>query len=102
MVQESYLLVYRKLSQLKKEEAFMGWLCRLGRHAAYRFRDTNPEHLELKSLAGTKTAPQERVLSAMVLQQALNQLTWKDREVLVLRELLFLSYSEISVALAMA
>lgn len=95
VVQESYLLVYRKLQQLKDPEAFLGWLCRLVLHVAYRFSKKHPQTKELPDhIVGEDRT--DSVVDALVLKRALDGLHHKDRDVLVLRELLGLNYEEIS------
>ena len=98
VLQESYLLAYRKLSQLKDPDALIGWLCRLVLHVSYRYKKRHPllEELPEQLQVQEKT---DDVLQAIVLRKALNGMHTKDRDVLVLRELLGLSYEDISHAL---
>lgn len=98
VVQESYLLVYRKLQQLKDPGAFVGWLCRLILHVAGRFSKKHPETKELPEHISSDDRT-DSLLDALVLKRALDGLHHKDRNVLVLRELLGLSYEDISQAL---
>ena len=95
VVQESYLLVYRKLQQLKEPEAFLGWLCRLILHVAYRFSKKHPHTKQLPEHIGGDDRT-DSVVDTLVLKRALDGLHHKDRDVLVLRELLGLNYEDIS------
>lgn len=95
VLQESYLLAYRKLGQVKKPEAFMSWLCRLVLHVAYRFKKKNPRMEEIpEEVSGAEET--EAVVDSLVLEKALGELKNKERNLLILRELLQLSYDEIS------
>ena len=95
VLQESYLLAFRKLGQLKKPEVFLSWFCRLVLHAAYRHKKKNPHVNALpEDQAGEEMT--EPLLSSMVLRKALDRLKPKEKELLVLRELLQLSYDEIA------
>lgn len=97
-LQESYLLVFRKLPQLKNPEAFTGWLSRLVLHVCYRMKDRQKEEAELPENVPEPRSP-DRVVDNLALRQALNRLQPRDRDVLILRELLGLPYEEISFAL---
>lgn len=98
VLQESYLLVFRKIAQVKRPEAFMGWLCRLVMHVAYRYNKKYPETDELPTIADAKDGS-SALLDSLVLRAALKELKKKDQELLVLRELLSFSYEEIAQVL---
>lgn len=98
VLQESYLLVFRKIQQVHKPEAFMGWLCRLVLHICYRHKKKNPIEGEVPEQV-SQTARPEAVLDSIVLSRALDKLRAKDRNLLILRELVGLSYEELSGAL---
>lgn len=98
VLQESYLLVFRKLPQLQKTEAFLGWFSRLVLGVSYdllRKIKTPPEKQEPEASRDHA----EAVVSQLVLRRALDMLQRKDRDILILRELLDLNYEEIAVAL---
>lgn len=97
-IQESYLLVFRKLPTLQKPEAFIGWLSRLVLHVCYRMASkvTSDEELTERSAASEQT---DQLVDALVLRQAMGRLQQKDRDVLILREILGLSYEEVSYSL---
>ena len=97
-VQESFLLAYRKLPQLKAPEAFLGWLGRLTLHVCYAIKKKRPSELPLSEAVPAQASP-EGVLDGLVLRTALGRLHTRDREVLILREMLGLSYEEVAVAL---
>lgn len=97
-LQESYLLVYRKLSQLREPEAFRGWFSRLVLHVCYGMaRQQKGEQALPEELPQADAT--ESVLAALALRQALARLERKDRDVLILREILELSYEEVGLAL---
>jgi RNA polymerase sigma-70 factor (ECF subfamily) len=97
-LQESYLLVFRKLPQLKAPEAFTGWLSRLVLHVCYRIRSKHPREDELTEQASV-SEPTASLVDGLALRQALRRLHQRDRDVLILREMLALSYEEIAYAL---
>lgn len=97
-LQESYLLVFRKLPQLKETAAFKGWFSRIVLRVCYdikrksKFNESIPEHLEAKE----KT---DSIVNAIALRNALNRLPAQQRDLLVMREVLGLTYEELSFAL---
>lgn len=101
-VQESYLQVFRKLKAVKEPEAFRGWLGRLVLHTCYRMGKRDKRTSELQEEEKSQTDPTEVALNSLALRQALGQLKTSDREILILRELLGLSYEEVSYALGLA
>jgi RNA polymerase sigma factor (sigma-70 family) len=96
--QESYLLVLRKLGQLRKPEAFIGWLTRIVLHVCYDLRRDERTELEFSEDASSPDHS-DTVLAGISIHRALHQLHRTDREVLILRELLELSYEEVAGAL---
>ena len=99
-VQESYLLVYQKLPQLREPEAFLGWLSRLVLHTCYRFQRKEREEVPLPEQELPAPDTTERALTTLHLRQALSRLKQDDRNLLMLRELLSLSYEEVAYALS--
>lgn len=97
-LQESYLLVFRKLPQLKTPEAFTGWLSRLVLHVCYRIRSQHPREDKLSEQASI-SEPTASLVDGLTLRQALSRLHQSDRDVLILREMLALSYEEIAYTL---
>ena len=98
-VQESYLLAYRKLKQLKAPEAFLAWLCRLVLHTSQRISKKNKPFLELAEGLTAGTEQTEQALDSLALRQALTRLPQRDRDVLITRDLLEFSYSEVAYIL---
>lgn len=97
-VQEGYLLICRKLKQLKKPEAFKAWFSRILLHVCYETcRRTKPTEELVEELP--EESRTEHILNALTLRQALDRLTKTDRDVLILRELTGLSYEELSYTL---
>lgn len=98
VVQETYLVAYRKLHHLRDAEAFQAWLVRIALHVTYALRKKTPllaePDQEVPSPDSTVAASHR-----LDLKTALNQLKEDDRNILILREMLQLSYEEISVAL---
>ena len=94
-VQESYLIVYRKLHHLQKPEYFQAWLARIVLHVCYQLRRKAPPlavmHDQLPGSDSTAS-----VAAKLDLRAALEQLKEDDRDILVLREFLSFSYEEIS------
>ncbi len=100
-VQESYLLVFQKLRQLKDPAAFRGWLSRLVLHTCYRIAKKRPNELELPSEEVEAPDQSQSVIDSLFLKQGLSRLQPKDRDILILRELLGLSYEEVAFALSL-
>jgi RNA polymerase sigma-70 factor, ECF subfamily len=98
-VQESYLLVFRKLPQLRDTGAFRGWLCRLVLHTCYRMQSKQKDTAELKDSQAQVTDESDTLVDSIYLRQGLMRLKKSDREILVLRELLGLSYEETAFAM---
>ena len=96
--QESYLLVLRKLGQLKTPEAFISWFSRIVLHVCYDLRKGKAREVDL---AEHHSAPDhaDSVSANVSVHRALAQLQREDRELLILRELLELSYEEVATAL---
>lgn len=97
-VQESYLLVFRRLGQLRNREAFIGWLSRIVLHVSYRMKKKNPEAAKFPEEISSGDHSQN-VADSVTLRTALEQLNQNDREVLILHELVGLSHGEIAYAL---
>ena len=101
-LQEVYLKVYQNLSQLREPKAFKGWFCRiLSNHCAKMRRKRPTDYLEDLS---PSQQPQQASLEGEVetrleVRQAFGRLSDTDQEVLALREVLDLSYEEISTTL---
>lgn len=98
VLQESYLLVYRKLALLKKPESFINWFARLVLHTSYNFvrREKKTDVLDPEQPSPDQT---EAVVDQMTMRNALGRLDQKDRNVIILREMMELSYEDIAGAL---
>ncbi len=96
--QESYLLVLRKIGQLKTPEAFISWFSRIVLHVCFDLRKTKHQEVDWSE---HRSSPDHanRVSDNVSVHRALGQPQRQDRELLVLRELLELSYEEIAGAL---
>lgn len=97
-LQESYLLVFRKLPQLREPEAFRAWFSRLVLHVCHGMSRRQKVEVELPETLALPDAT-EPVLAAVALRQAMNRLHRKDRDILILREILGLSYEEVACAM---
>ena len=97
-VQETYLVVYQKLHHLRDPEAFQAWLVRIVLHACYAIRRKTPLLAEADERARSEDHTTE-VTHRLDLKAALGRLKEDDRNILILREMLSLSYDEIAYAL---
>ncbi len=91
-VQETYLIVLKKLSHLKEPAAFRGWLTRIALHVCYEWRRKSKPSEELRA----EHAVTEVESSKVDVRAALEQLKERDRNILILREFLGLNYEEIA------
>lgn len=97
-VQETFLLVYQRLNQLNRPEAFMGWLSRIVLRVCYDVRKRNPQCSEVPEHLPTPDLSDDLVKS-LCLRKALSRVPEHDREVLILHELVGLSHAEVGYAL---
>ena len=97
-LQETYLLVFRNLHQLREPGAFIPWLSRMCLHVCYKLRPEAP-HQELKEVSATVGDKSEQIAARVTLSQALNRLERGDRDLLILREMLGFSYDELAYTL---
>lgn len=98
VLQESYLLVYRKLVLLREPERFKSWFGRIVLHVAYDVQRKQPKLSELVTDPPQRDTT-ESVLSGLTVRKALSQLEQKDRNILILREMMELDYEQIADAL---
>jgi len=98
VLQESYLLVYRKLILLREPKAFTSWFGRLVLHCSYNMAKKQEKTSELDDRQGGEDQT-ESVVTQVALRNAISRLEQKDRNVLILREMMELSYDEIAGAL---
>ena len=97
-LQESYLVVYQKLHHLRDTSAFQAWLVRIVLHVCYAIAKKTP----LLAEADTRAAGSDEasaITSKLDLRAALARLKEDDRNILILREMLGLSYEETAYAL---
>lgn len=95
VVQEAYLVVYRKLHYLQKPEAFQAWLSRIVIHTCYAMKKKFPPTAEPTG-ERTEEDPTDEVATKLDLRKALTLLSEDDRNVLILREFLKFSYEEVA------
>ena len=94
MVQETYLTVLQKLHHLKTPAAFRGWLSRIALTTCYQWRRKQKPTEQLGGQHEETASPQGSNLKA-----ALEALKQSDRDILILREYIGLSYEELADAL---
>lgn len=97
-VQETYLLVIQKLAHLRHPAAFRGWLSRIALHVCYGLR-RKVRPTEALAPEQAVDDPTARSRQSMDLRSALEALSQQDRDILILREYLGLSYEELADAL---
>jgi RNA polymerase sigma-70 factor, ECF subfamily len=95
-VQEAFLMVYQKLHHLQKPEAFQAWLARIVIHVCYAMKKKTPITAEPTDVGTPDSTAQ--VATRLDLRAALDQLREDDRNVLIMRSFLKLSYEEIAYA----
>ena len=98
VLQESYLLVYRKLILLKNPDSFPSWFGRLVLHVSYNQLRKQKSESELPAEQAGEDQT-EGVVTQVAMRNALSQLEKKDRNILILREMLDFNYEEIARAL---
>lgn len=101
IVQESYIVVYQKVRQLDDPRAFPAWLSRLVIHICYKAQRKKREDEPLPEEGPQTADTTAKALATLALRQALDRLQKDDREILILRELLQLSYEEVAYALVL-
>jgi len=95
-VQEAFLTVYQKLHHLQKPEAFQGWLARIVIHVCYAMRKKAPLIADSQEVSMPDSTA--GLAMRLDLRAALDQLKEDDRNVLIMRSFLKLSYEEIAYA----
>jgi len=100
LTQETFVTVYRKLGSLKDDAKFEPWLFRIARNYVYqRYRSRTPATVPIEEPddndKGVKEPFQAKELQDVV-QEVINSLPEKYREVFVLSAIQQLSYNEIA------
>jgi RNA polymerase sigma-70 factor (ECF subfamily) len=99
-LQETYLVVYQKLHHLRDPQAFQAWLVRIVLHVCYAIIKKTPLLADPDASAETGGTDESLALTQKLdLKAALARLKEDDRNILILREMLGLSYDEIAYAL---
>jgi RNA polymerase sigma-70 factor (ECF subfamily) len=91
-VQDAYELVFRKLHQLRDPGAFKAWFCRIVIHCCHKHFESPGEFHEPADPSRAHEATVERA----TLAQLFRWLPTRDRNVLLLREVMSFSYDEVS------
>lgn len=113
VAQETFIRAYRNLGRFRGESAFSTWLYRItcnlcrdrlrrqARERVGRLEDLSQEHGEIPVVSPTQDPrqhAQEREMEDLILR-AVNRLPHKQRDVILLREIVGLSYAEIAATL---
>ena len=80
---------------LKNPESFINWFARLVLHTSYNLarREKKTDVLDPEQPSPDQT---ETVVDQMTMRNALSQLNKKDRNIIILREMMELSYEDIA------
>lgn len=99
VLQDVYLLVYRKIGQLRDPGAFRTWFLRIVTNRCRRqLERRRPEPLEAAPEPAVD-GPAETIGEKLEVRRAFAELPERDRAVLSLREVFCLSYEEIASSL---
>lgn len=110
IVQETFIIAFNQIRELKDAERFESWIYRIARNEVYqRFRRKKTDEVSIDdedsglqhslALEGQEADPLEQVLQTelgKVIDRVINTLPFKLREVFILSVLNQLSYEEIS------
>jgi RNA polymerase sigma-70 factor, ECF subfamily len=111
IVQETFIIAFNQINELKDPERFESWIYRIARNEVYqRFRRKKADEVSIDdeesgiryslALEGQESDPLDQVLQSelgKVIDRVLNTLPFKLREVFILSVLNQLSYEEISL-----
>ena len=91
-VQETYIVVYQKLHHLRDPESFPSWISRIALNVCYKWQKKKQVTTEVQAEHAV-SEPEEVTID---IKAALATLSGKERNVLILREYIGLSYDEIA------
>jgi RNA polymerase sigma-70 factor (ECF subfamily) len=100
--QEAFIIAWRRLREVRAEQAFAAWLFRVATTCALRAARPHPAQVDIETLPAMSSPtddPQQQLLAAdllAALKRALKRLTPQQRACWVLRELEGLSYDQIA------
>ncbi len=94
VLQETYLTAYRKLACLREPDAFLSWLTRIALHNCHNWQRSDSKLVRTSEDCLSEVVAPE-ALDVTELRQELATLSRNDRNILILREYLELSYEEI-------
>lgn len=100
VVQEAYLTAFQKLGCLRDPSAARAWLTRIVLNIAYDWARRSKHEPTARSEVPEAPAPEP--LDLVILRDALNTLSRNDRNILILREYLEMSYDEIASVLELS
>lgn len=96
LLQETYLTGLTRLHQLRDPAQVRAWLARILRRLCYKALKRRQPTVEMEDQASLETGPDETVVTRVQLRQTLAQLTPIEREAVLLRDMLGLSYEEMA------
>jgi RNA polymerase sigma-70 factor, ECF subfamily len=101
--QEAFVIAWRRLRDIRAEQAFAAWLFRVATTCALRAARPRPPEVDIENLPlpppSSTGDPEQQLLAAdllAALQRALKRLTSRQRACWVLKELEGLSYDQIA------
>ncbi len=111
LTQDTFVLAYKNLTSLKENGKFQSWLFRIAQNTVYqKYRGNRPQVDSLDAIEAPESSvaqklitphrsPEDRLLSdelEQVIEDVINQLPDKHKEVFILSAIHKLSYKEIS------
>lgn len=94
-LQDAFEIVFQKLYQLKRPDAFKAWFCRIVLRCSEKLQPQEIPKAKIHAAPKAKSDSVER----LTLAQLLTWLPRNDRNILILREVLKLSYEELAYTL---
>jgi RNA polymerase sigma-70 factor (ECF subfamily) len=105
VLQQTWLKIFRSLSQFRGDAAFSTWATRIAVHEAISFTRKRPLIAELADGADASVAPDDAIDRAQLgalLERCLDTIPQGNREVIVLRDVLELDTSETAACLGLS
>jgi RNA polymerase sigma-70 factor (ECF subfamily) len=98
--QEAFVIASRQLARLRRADSFGPWICTIAKRVAGRMARSRRERGVLEDTAAPAANPQSH--SSDLVQQAVQQLPVRGREVVVLHYFTGLSHKEIAAHLGLS
>ncbi len=96
VLQESYLVVYRKISGLRREQAFRTWFARIISNRCRRLLREKPSEPLEAAPPPVSADPADQISDRIRVERVMASLNEQDRIILNLREWMQLTYEEIA------